>query len=217
MPWPEWRNRRDDAHLRAAMAALLRPDANCIDVGANTGSVLADAVRLAPLGRHIAFEPLPELADDLQARFPGVQVRCAALADHEGEATFHRRLDADSRSGLQPLGGPAEALTVRLETLDGVLGDDYVPDFIKIDVEGAELAVLEGALGTLVRHRPVVAFEHGRAALAYGATHGMVHDLLRGRCGLRIFDMDGEGPFDRQTFERVADPPGRRWNFLARP
>jgi FkbM family methyltransferase len=117
------------------MAALLRPDSNCIDVGANTGSVLADAVRLAPLGRHIAFEPLPELADRLRARFPGVQVRCAALSDRDGEATFHRRLDSDSRSGLHPLGGPAETLTIRVETLDGVLGDDYVPDFIKIDVE----------------------------------------------------------------------------------
>ena len=217
MPWPQWRNRRDDAHLRAAMAALLRPDANCVDVGANTGSVLADVVRLAPLGRHFAFEPLPELADRLQARFPGVQVRCAALSDRAGEATFHRRLDADSRSGLLPLGGPAEPLTVRLETLDEVLGDDYAPDFIKIDVEGAELAVLEGALATLMRHRPVVALEHGSAALAYGTTHGMVHDVLCGRAGLRIFDMDGEGPFDRATFERVADPPGRRWNFLARP
>jgi FkbM family methyltransferase len=217
MPWPQWRNRRDDAHLRAAMAALLRPGANCIDVGANVGSVLADVVRLAPLGNHIAFEPLPELADRLRVRFPGVEVRCAALADRDGEATFHRRLDADSRSGLHPLGGPAETLTVPLETLDGVLGDGYVPDFVKIDVEGAELAVLEGALATLVRHRPVVAFEHGRAALEYGTTHGMVHDLLCGRAGLRIFDMDGEGPFDRPTFERVADPPGRRWNFLARP
>jgi FkbM family methyltransferase len=217
MPWPQWRNRRDDAQLRAAMAALLRPDANCVDVGANTGSVLADVVRLAPLGRHVAFEPLPELADRLQARFPDVQVRCAALSDRAGEATFHRRLDADSRSGLLPLGGPAEPLTVRLETLDEVLGDDYAPDFIKIDVEGAELAVLDGALSTLTRHRPVVAFEHGRAALAYGTTHGMVHDVLCGRSGLRIFDMDGEGPFDRAAFERVADPPGRRWNFLARP
>jgi FkbM family methyltransferase len=217
MPWPQWRNRRDDAHLRAAMAALLRPDSNCVDVGANTGSVLADAVRLAPLGRHVAFEPLPELAERLQARFPGVRVQCAALSDRAGEATFHRRLDADSRSGLLPLGGPAEPLTVRLETLDEVLGDDYVPEFIKIDVEGAELAVLEGALATLIRHRPVVAFEHGRAALAYGTTHGMVHDVLCGRAGLRIFDLDGEGPFERTAFERVADPPGRRWNFLARP
>jgi hypothetical protein len=45
----------------------------------------------------------------------------------------------------------------------------------------------------------------------------MVHDLLCARAGLRIFDMDGEGPFDRASFERIADPPGRRWNFLARP
>ena len=217
MPAAELRNRRDDAHLRAVMAALLRPDANVIDVGANAGDVLAEAVRLAPRGRHIAFEPLPDLAARLRERFPGVEVRAAALSNRAGEATFQRRLDADSRSGLLALGGPSEPLTVPLERLDDVLEESYVPDLIKIDVEGAELAVLEGALGTLTRHRPVVAFEHGSAALAYGTTHGMVHELLCGDAGLRIFDMDGGGPYDRAAFEAVADPPGGRWNFLARP
>jgi FkbM family methyltransferase len=216
-PWEVWRNRRDDAHLRAVMAAVLAPDANGIDVGANVGEVLATLVRLAPRGRHVAYEPLPELASALAERFPGVDVHRAALSRAAGEATFYRRTDAPSRSALQPLGGPVEPVPVRLEALDDSLPDGYVPHFVKIDVEGAELAVLEGALGTLRKHRPLVAFEHGRTALEYGTTHGMVHDLLCGEAGLRIFDMDGDGPFDRETFERVADPPGRRWNFLARP
>jgi FkbM family methyltransferase len=216
-PWEIWRNRRDDAHLRAVMAAVLAPDSNGIDVGANIGEVLSTLVRLAPQGRHIAYEPLPELAGALAERFPGVDVRCAALAGAPGEATFYRRADAPSRSALRPLGGPTEPLPVRLEALDDSLPDGYVLHFLKIDVEGAELAVLEGALRTLRRDRPVVAFEHGSTALEYGTTHGMVHDLLCGEAGLRIFDMDGDGPFDRATFERVADPPGRRWNFLARP
>jgi FkbM family methyltransferase len=215
-PWEVWRNRRDDAHLRAVMAAVLGPESNAIDVGANVGDVLTTIVRLAPKGRHIAYEPLPELSSALAERFPGVDVRCAALSDTAGEATFYRRADAPSRSALRPLGGEAEPLPVRLEALDDSLPEGYVPHLIKIDVEGAELAVLRGALQTLARHRPVVAFEHGSTALEYGTTHAMVWDLLCGEAGLRIFDMDGEGPFDRATFDRVADPPGRRWNFLAR-
>jgi FkbM family methyltransferase len=211
------RNRRDDAHLRAILAATLPPDANCIDVGANVGNILDEFVRLAPRGRHIAYEPLPDIAAQLRRRFPSVDVRCAALSDRGGEATFHRDVAHHTRSGLRPLGSQTEPLQVRVETLDDSLPEDFVPDVIKIDVEGAELAVVRGGLKTLTRHRPLVVFEHGRGGLAYGTTHGMIHDLLCGEAGLRIFDMDGDGPFDRPAFERVASPPGHLWNFIARP
>lgn len=215
-PWHVRRARRDDAHLRAILAAVLTPDANCIDVGANVGDILADIVRVAPDGRHIAYEPLPELASALAHRFPDVDVREAALADAAGEATFHRRTDAPSQSAFQPAEN-SEPIRVQTEALDDALPDGYVPHLIKIDVEGAELAVLRGAIGTLTRHRPIVVLEHGNRALPYGTTHAMIHDLLVEEAGLRIFDLDGEGPLDRATFDRVADPPGRRWNFLARP
>lgn len=215
-PWEVRRNRRDDAHLTAIMAAALRPDANCVDVGANVGDVLGTMVRLAPEGRHIAYEPLPELASALAHRFPGVDVRNAALADEPGEVTFYRNLSADSRSGLQP-SEEFEAFTVKVEALDRSLPEDFAPDFIKVDVEGAELAVLRGSIETLRRHRPIVALEHGSLALAFGTTHRMVHDLLAGEAGLRIFDMDGVGPLSADEFDRVADPPGRRWNFIACP
>ncbi len=215
-PWHVRRNRRDDAHLTAILAATLRPDAKCIDVGANVGDVLETMVRLAPRGRHIAYEPLPELASALARRFPGVDVRNAGLADEPGEATFYRDLSADSRSGLRPSDG-SEPFRVRLEALDRSLPQGFAPDFIKIDVEGAELAVLRGAMETLRRHKPLVALEHGSAALAFGTTHRMVHDLLAGEAGLRIFDMDGAGPLSADEFDRVADPPGKRWNFIACP
>jgi FkbM family methyltransferase len=215
-PWHVRRSRRDDAHLVAMMAVALRPDANCIDVGANAGDVLETMVRLAPQGRHIAYEPLPELASPLASRFPEVDVRTAALSDEPGEATFYRNLSADSRSGLKP-SGECEPLTVRLEALDRSLPEDFAPDFIKVDVEGAELAVLRGGIETLRRYRPLVALEHGSTALGFGTTHRMVHDLLAGEAGLRIFDMDGNGPLSAAEFDRVADPPGKRWNFIACP
>jgi FkbM family methyltransferase len=199
------------------LAATLPVDANCVDVGANVGGILEEFVRLAPHGRHIAFEPLPDIAQRLQRRFPDVDVRCVALSDEPGEATFHRDVDYHTRSGLRPLGEQSETLRVRVDTLDNALPVHFEPHVIKIDVEGAELGVLRGALRTLTTHRPLVAFEHGRGGLAYGTSHGMIHDLLCGEAGLRIFDMDGDGPFDRATFERVASPPGHLWNFIARP
>src|SRR4051812_31574313 len=64
------RNALDDEHLSLAIGFSLPVDAVCVDVGANVGAVLEMLTRLAPQGRHVAFEPLPELADDLRRRFP---------------------------------------------------------------------------------------------------------------------------------------------------
>jgi FkbM family methyltransferase len=215
-PRSQLRNRRDDAHLCAIMAAILPREANCIDIGANAGDVLREMVRLAPAGHHIAYEPLPELAGSLAERFPGVDVRNAAVWETPGEATFYRDTASDSRSSLRPSEG-CEPFTVRLNTLDLDLPEGYRPHFVKIDVEGAELGVLRSGAETLARHRPHIAFEHGSSARAFGTTHRMIHDFLAGELGMRIFDMDGQGPLSADEFDLVADPPGDRWNFIACP
>lgn len=215
-PWYLLRARRDDANLEAMMAVVLRHDSNCIDIGANAGDILAMMTQLAPDGGHVAYEPLPDLAGRLAARFPRVDVHNAAAAAEPGEAVFYRAAQSDAESGLQPTDG-SDGIPVRLEALDQSLPGDYAPHFVKIDVEGAELGVLQGGMEILRRHRPYVAFEHGSRAGAYGTTHRMIHDLLAGELGMRIFDMDGDGPLSAERFDRVADPPGRRWNFIACP
>jgi FkbM family methyltransferase len=165
---------------------------------------------VAPRGRHIAYEPLPHLADHLRASFPDVDVRCAALSDHAGEASFARVRAAEAWSGLlfRPLPGNAEPdleeITVRLEVLDEALPPDFVPAMVKIDVEGAEEQVVRGALRTLREHKPVVVFEHGLgSANAYGTEPDDLHRLLVEEAGLRIFDLDGGGPYDREEFHRA--------------
>ena len=154
-------------------------------------------------------------------RFPGVQVRCAALSDVAGEAEFSVVRDAPAYSGLRerrdlpPGSGPVARIAVRTERLDDVLPGDYVPTLIKIDVEGAEVQVLRGAQSTLERHRPFVLFEHGAGgADLYGSGPNDAFDLLDG-AGLRIFDLDGTGPYSREQFQAVFTQP--IWNFLAAP
>ncbi len=217
----ERRNRLDDDALRRLIAFGLAPDANCVDVGAHAGDVLADLVRCAPRGRHVAFEPLPELAADLRRRFPEVRVEEAAVADEPGRATFTRVVGAPALSGLRDRsdGAGVEHFDVRLTTLDEALPADYVPALIKIDVEGGELGVLRGAVETLRRHRPVVVFEHGRGGAAhYGTRPEDVFALLVDDVGLRIYDLDGGGPYDVEHFAAEAFAErGGRWNWVARP
>lgn len=214
------RDRRDNDALRLLIAAVLPRDGSAIDIGANEGRVLEDIVRVAPDGRHIAYEPIPELHEALSARFPAVDVRRAALSTEAGEAEFTHVKSRPGYSGLRERDYPGreqlEKIQVRIERLDDVLPEGFVPTFVKIDVEGAEGQVLAGALETITRHRPTIAFEHGKgAASAYGTTPTEIHGLLVEQAGLRIFDMDGTGPYSRDQFEQAFEL-GSFWNFFAR-
>jgi FkbM family methyltransferase len=212
---------RDEHAMRVVFATALRRDSNAIDVGANQGDTLDMILAVAPGGRHIAYEPIPGLAEQLTARYPGVDVRNAACSEEAGSAEFTHVVNAPAMSGLRQREDlPAHAeeverITVRLDKLDDALPDGYVPSLVKIDVEGAELLVMRGAAETLARHRPFVVFEHGiGGADLYGSKPGEVWDLLDG-AGLRIFDLEGAGPYTRDGFEAVFSEP--IWNFLAAP
>ena len=198
------------------MRLSLAADANCIDVGANIGDILQDIVTIAPNGRHVAYEPLPELVTDLKRRFPQVDVRDAAVSDASGEATFYRALPSHTRSSLTSHGldpRDVEQLRVRLEVLDEELPREYVPALVKIDVEGAEAAVLRGAKRLLGEHHPIVVFEHGMAAAAMGSTSGEIYSTLES-LGFRIFDIDGRGPLSADEFE-TSVRLGKLWTYVA--
>lgn len=212
---------RDEHAMRVVLATALRRDGNAVDVGANRGETLEMILAVAPDGRHVAYEPIPALAAQLAAAFPQVDVRNAACSETAGSAEFTHVLGAPAMSGLRQRADlPAHAqeverFDVRLERLDDALPEGYAPSLIKVDVEGAELLVLRGAQETLARHRPFVIFEHGiGGADLYGSQPGELWDLLDG-AGLRIFDLDGDGPYTRERFEAVFTEP--IWNFLAAP
>lgn len=218
------RDQRDMDNMRRLIAFSLRPDACCVDVGAHRGAILEEIVRVAPSGQQIAYEPIPKLAASLRRSFPGVDVREAALSDHPGRHTFEHVLGtAEGCSGfvvctIAPEYAPdVEQIEVQLERLDDVIAPDAPLDMIKIDVEGAEQQVLEGAVETLRRTKPIVLLEHTFAASnVYGTAPEDVYGLLCERIGLRIFDLDGNGPFTASAFDqrsRRGDPV----NFVAHP
>ncbi|HEV7750854.1 MAG TPA: FkbM family methyltransferase [Baekduia sp.] len=215
------RDRADNRMTQLIMQYALSVDDDCIDVGANVGRVLEDIVRMAPQGRHVAFEPIPDHAADLRRRFAQVDVHEAALAEEAGESSFVLVPEATGYSGLRQRDYPASItatreITVRLERLDDVIDADLCPRLLKVDVEGGELGVFRGGRETISRHRPIVVFEHGAHTSrdSYGTTSEEVHDVLVGDCGLRLYDLDGEGPLSRDEFVERAFA-GLHWNWVA--
>jgi|SRR5579883_1164630 FkbM family methyltransferase len=219
---PRYRQARvENEHMRKLLRSVLKSDSHCIDIGAYRGRILGELVRLAPRGRHIAYEPLPHLHKLVHERFPMVDVRQAAVSDEVGETIFHYVKSTPAESGLRErsysVERQIEKLVVRTETLDSCLPEGYVPTFIKIDVEGAELQVFRGGIEMITRHKPVIIFEHGKGGATYYNTQpGDVYSLLAEEIGLSIFDLEGNGPYSKAQFED-AFAEDRRWDYVARP
>lgn len=213
------RNHLDNIGLQALLSEILKEDSNCIDAGAHKGEITEVLTQLAPRGKHVAIEPIPHLAEQLQRDFPDVEVHNAALAEEPGTMTFYIDDTMPEHSRLGGARTPSHKIReveIKLERIDDLVDPERRIDFIKVDVEGYELKLFEGARRTINRWKPVIAFEHGQTgADFYGDGPQDVHDLLVGEYGLRIFDIDGRGPYTREQFIAVFPEP--IWFFVARP
>jgi FkbM family methyltransferase len=199
-----------DALTIAVMRRVLLPDSNAIDVGAFEGGMLKHIVRLAPLGSHIAFEPLPSRYEQLRRAFPRVRVHPCALGDKPGEVTFQHVVRYPALSGLKRRIDldPSEEIRgerVTVETLDRILPEGFPVALVKIDVEGGELGVFRGGVETFRRTRPIIVFECGLGgADTYGAEPEEIFDLVTESIGLRLSLMDtwlsGRAPLSRGEF-----------------
>lgn len=190
---------------------LCMRDRDAIDAGANEGSYVYFMKRYAR--RVYAFEPVPWLAEALTRKFaPRVVVRNIALSRESGTAVLRIPLVGGAPvTGLASLddGDAAsdgfEQIEVPTRPLDEVFAGDA--GFIKIDVEGHEEAVLDGAAKTIARGRPrlLVEIEESRAPGA----------LKRIRAFLRRFNYRGYflhgravwtiDAFDADTMQQPAD------------
>jgi FkbM family methyltransferase len=135
------------------VTAVLRRDETLLDGGAHVGSVArAFATQTGGAFRQIvAVEPDPASRARLAIAMAGdarVTVRDCALGARDGEATFHDGLGYASQ--LADTG----RMRVALRTIDGL---GLAPTFVKLHLEGHELAALKGARQTLLAQRPIVA------------------------------------------------------------
>jgi FkbM family methyltransferase len=139
------------------IAGVTAADAVCIDVGANVGYYTLLMASLTPRGQVHSFEPVPRNFHLLSANvllngFENVVLNCCAVGNRDGEMSFtvsedgaySSFLDTGRRAQSRTIIVPARTLVsyCRQRGLRRI-------DFMKVDVEGAEQLVLEGASGCL--------------------------------------------------------------------
>ena len=191
------------------LRTCLPKNSNCIDIGANAGHILREIIKATPNGQHIAVEPLPDMFSILKKKYSKkATLYNYALSDKEETAEFYYYKDRPAVSGFKELSKldkqDVTKIEVKTKRLDDIVLDKIPIDLIKIDVEGAELMVLRGAINTLQKNRPMVLFECGLGGSdEYNTTPEQVYDLLS-TCGLSVslleYFLDKKQPLTRDEF-----------------
>lgn len=174
-----------DDHVLSICLDALKPNGVFYDIGANAGYISLAAAKQRRSAQVIAFEPLPALAEDvaLAARrngFDHLSVYNVALSAENGEAELFLPTQSVHASFVSREEGATmvKVPTVRLD--DAVAaGTIPPPSVIKLDVEGAEMLVVDGAVETLRTHRPLICFECDLNAERFGHTPGSFMGRLR--------------------------------------
>jgi FkbM family methyltransferase len=141
-----------------------RADGYCVEIGAYDGRNGSASYPFEKRGwRCLLIEPIPALVEEIREHRSCMVVNCA-VSNKEGVATLFVAenvrqmstldLTADRLKWIEQVGGAIKEITVRTATLDSLLAEAGFPEiqFMTIDVEGHEMAVLEGF--TLEAHRP---------------------------------------------------------------
>lgn len=181
-----------DPPVAAFLRERVKPGDVCVDVGANVGVyVLQFAHWSAPSGLVVAFEPNPGALAVLRkhVRFNGLAGRVtivpAAVSARAGSAVLY----AAGADGMSRLGEPNSAMAERAREISvaTVTLDEYCessrlsPDWLFIDIEGFELAALEGARNLIKsrgRRMRVVVEMHPNVWRSAGTDRAQLERLL---------------------------------------
>jgi len=188
-----------EPELREIMRAILPAGGTAIDVGANAGwHTLLMARLVGPHGRVLAVEPNPSVREHLRRniainRLGQVEVVGSALAEAPGTLNFVAPDAEHPASGSGHVvaddTAPLDAIHVAASTLDVIAAEQKLDrlDLVKIDAEGFEWPILQGAQTTIARFRPYVIFEFDQAYAARGRDSGRLFADFFQRHKYRLF------------------------------
>jgi FkbM family methyltransferase len=160
----------DPAELRF-VARQLQPGQVAVDAGCHKGAYTFWLQRwVGSTGEVIAFEPQPRQAEYLQnifqsMRYTNVTLVPVGLSETPGQLQLNIPVDKGATHQASFVAREGASRSCNLVVVDVTTLDAYFaarargPDFLKIDVEGHELAVLVGGRHTLEAHRPTILIE----------------------------------------------------------
>ena len=176
-----------------------------LDVGANMGIT---AIEYADIfDRVVAFEPIPDVFDQLQMviqknQKTNVDCVCEAVGDTDQLTPFSYRPNNSFASAVN-LKGTEHC---PMNTIDSHRYKDV--DFIKIDVEGLETAVIQGAWQTIQSDRPMIQFEYKKnlsRKYGYNIDQQVCDRLIS--IGYTIIDKRKQSYLDSAQLDLFAIPP----------
>jgi FkbM family methyltransferase len=177
------------------------PDGDAIDVGAAVGFYSVLIAKHLTTGRVLAIEPIPQSLKRLQGNLTRNEVDSKVIVFGGAASNTRTPTQVKFIHGLEEYSSMGEIchpavrghqyseVTAKSSTVDFLVDlHGLKPRFIKIDVEGMEHKVLEGARATIARFRPVIYSELSDFLLKRnGASAHQVVSFLR-QCGYRIVD-----------------------------
>jgi FkbM family methyltransferase len=148
----------------AMMLSLIRERDTIFDIGANIGWYTINFAKQFPFASIQAFEPIPQTFQQLEQNIKlngceNVKARNIGLSNREDTLTFYYYASGSGNASSANLANdPAtREISCAVTTLDTYCHkSDVRVDFIKCDVEGAELLVFQGGQQTIARDKPVV-------------------------------------------------------------
>lgn len=185
----------------AAMLYALAPTRGVVfDIGANRGWYSLHLAKRSPALKIHAFEPMPAIFAELKAnvelnQLANIVIHPFGLSNHVGTAKFFFNSRITVASSAADLFGAAgtQEVDVTLRTLDDVQQEWDTPiDFIKCDVEGAELFVFQGGMRAIAKCRPVIFCEMLRKWAAKFNYHPNDIIKLIATAGYRCFAAENE-------------------------
>lgn len=195
---------------------LLKNAAVVFDIGANTGIFALLAAIDSPSREVHAFEPAPKIFNYLQKnvvtnRLTNLKPVCGALTDYDGDIELYiprSIMLPTSSSTLKGFRKAQATITVPALTLDAYVVNNQIAqvDLLKIDTEGTEPRVLEGAKHTLERDKPIIICE-----VLKGRTEDALHAMFA-QSSYKFFLITQNGLVHRDKI--VGDETYQARNYL---
>ena len=208
----------DERYVVTKLLKLITPGDICWDIGANIGFYTCLlASRVADDGAVVAFEPAARTCGYLQEnvslnQFTNVTVVNKGLGNKQEQRHLHYSEAglAEGTASLKYANGRAASERVALDTVDSLLRELPVPDFIKIDVEGYQLEVLRGAEHCLKTYTPLLMAELKDVGETNHTDFSEIEQYVVS-LGYRLYEI---GKYSLKRCEHISDSKKRNF-FLA--